>query len=155
MYSSGTCFQSSAPYSLIGFSEGTSELAGPPWHPVLFTDERRLTLSTSDSLERVWRCRSEQYAACNAIKHEQFGGGSVMVWGHIYLEGYTDLHVTASGTLAAVRYQDKILRAIVRPHTAVVGPGFLRVKDNARPHEARVCRLLVAFLDGCPLVSLT
>ncbi len=35
------------------------------WHPVLFTDESRFTLSTCDRCERVWRSRGERYAAWN------------------------------------------------------------------------------------------
>ncbi|KAB5558818.1 hypothetical protein PHYPO_G00021570 [Pangasianodon hypophthalmus] len=79
-----------------------------------------------------------RYAACNIIQHDWFGGGSVMVWGGISLEGRTDLHMLASGTLIAVRYRDEILRATVRPYTGAVGPGFLLVQDSARPHVARV-----------------
>ncbi|KAJ8349887.1 hypothetical protein SKAU_G00250170 [Synaphobranchus kaupii] len=108
------------------------------------TDESRFTLSTCDRHERVWRCLGERYAACNIIQHGQFGGGSVMVWGGISLEGRTNLHVLANGTLTAVRYRDEILRPIVRPYAGAVGPGFLLVQDNARPHMARVCR---QFLD--------
>lgn len=67
-----------------------------------------------------------------------------MVWGGISLEGRTDLHVLNQGTLTAVRYRDEILRPIVRPYAGAVGPGFLLVQDNARPHVARVCR---QFLD--------
>ncbi|KAJ8395660.1 hypothetical protein AAFF_G00028970 [Aldrovandia affinis] len=103
------------------------------WHHILFTDESRFTLSTRDRRERVWRRRGECYAACNIIQHDQFGGGSVIVWGGISLEGRTNLHVLANGTLTAVRYRDEILRLILRPYTGAVGPGFLLVQDNARP----------------------
>ena len=48
-----------------------------------------------------------------------------MVWEGISLEGCTDLHLIASGTMAAVRYQVQML-------------------DNAHPHVARVCK---QFLD--------
>ncbi len=48
------------------------------WPPVLFTDQSRFTLSTYDRCEKVWRGRGEQ--------HEQFGGGSVMVWGGISMK---------------------------------------------------------------------
>ena len=97
-----------------------------------------------DRRERVWRRRGEHYAACNIIQHDRFSGGSVMVWGGISLEGRTDLHVLANGTLTAVRYRDEILRPIVRPYAGAVGPGFLLVQDNAWPHVAKVCK---QFLD--------
>ncbi|KAL0185765.1 hypothetical protein M9458_017435, partial [Cirrhinus mrigala] len=96
------------------------------WRPVLFTDKSRFTLSTRD---RVWRCLGERSAACNILQHDRFGSRSVMVWGGISLEG---------GSLTAIRYRDEILRPHVRPYVGVVGPGFLLMQDNARPHVAGV-----------------
>ena len=43
-----------------------------------------------------------------------------------------------------LRSYNEIVRTIVRPYTGVVGPGFLRVQDNARPHVARMYK---QFLD--------
>ena len=68
------------------------------WRPVLFTDESRFTISmwqTWKSLEMPW------WTLCcsNIIQHDRFGGGSVMVWGGISLEGRTNLH-------ASQRYPD-------------------------------------------------
>ncbi|CDQ59908.1 unnamed protein product [Oncorhynchus mykiss] len=37
-------------------------------------------------------------------------------------------------------YRDEILRPLVRPYAGVVGPGFLLMQDNARPHVAGVCQ---------------
>ena len=51
------------------------------WHPVLFTDGSRFTISTCEKRERVWRRRGERYAVCNIIQHDLFGGGSLMVCG--------------------------------------------------------------------------
>ncbi|KAL0152051.1 hypothetical protein M9458_052655 [Cirrhinus mrigala] len=108
------------------------------WRPVLFTDESRFTLSTCDRRDRVWRRRGERSAAI--LQHDRFGSGSVMVWGGISLEGRTALHVLARGSLTAIRYQDEILRPLVRPYAGAVGPGFLLMQDNARPHVAGVCQ---------------
>uniref|UniRef100_A0A673XNU6 Transposase Tc1-like domain-containing protein n=1 Tax=Salmo trutta TaxID=8032 RepID=A0A673XNU6_SALTR len=110
------------------------------WRPVLFTDESRFTLSTCDRRDRVWRRRGERSAACNIPQHDRFGGGSVMVWGGISLGGRTALHVLARGSLTAIRYRDEILRPLVRPYAGAVGPGFLLMQDNARPHVAGVCQ---------------
>ncbi len=41
------------------------------------------------------------------------GGGSVMVWGGISLEGRTDLHLLVNSTFTTVRSRDYILRATV------------------------------------------
>ena len=110
------------------------------WRPVLFTDESRFTQSTCDRRDRVWRRRGERSAACNILQHDRFGGGSVMVWGGISLGGRTALHVLARGSLTAIRYRDEILRPLVRPYAGAVGPGFLLMQDNARPHVAGVCQ---------------
>ncbi|KAI4894837.1 hypothetical protein NFI96_004578 [Prochilodus magdalenae] len=84
--------------------------------------------------DRVWRCRGERSAACNFLQLDWFGSGSVMVWGG------TALHVLARGSLTAIRYRDEILRPLVRPYAGAVGPGFLQMQDNARPHVAGVCQ---------------
>ncbi|KAL0147394.1 hypothetical protein M9458_057305, partial [Cirrhinus mrigala] len=73
-------------------------------------------------------------------QHVRFGSGSVMVWGGISLEGRTALHVLARGSLTGIRYRDEILRPLVRPYAGAVGPGFLLMQDNARPHVAGVCQ---------------
>ncbi|KAI4883986.1 hypothetical protein NFI96_003363 [Prochilodus magdalenae] len=88
----------------------------------------------------LWRRRGECYAACNIIQHDWFGGGSVMVWGGISLEGRTDFYRLDNGTLTAIRHQDEMLGPVVRPYAGAVGPVFLLVHNNARPHVARVCR---------------
>lgn len=45
------------------------------------------------------------------------------------MEGRTDLPVLANGTLTAVRYQDEILGAIVRPYAGavVLGSSWCRI----------------------------
>ncbi|KAK0153437.1 hypothetical protein N1851_004874 [Merluccius polli] len=101
--SSGTCAHCPAPCSSIAIRERT-----PSVKRTLASYESRFTLSTCDRRERVWRRRGERNAACNIIQHDRFGGGSVMVWGGISLEGHTDLHVIANGTLTPVRYRDEI-----------------------------------------------
>ena len=60
------------------------------WCAMLFTDESRFLLSICDRREMVWRSRGELYAACNIVQNDRFGGGSVMVWGGISMEGHTD-----------------------------------------------------------------
>ncbi len=97
------------------------------WRPVLFTDESRVTLSTSDRWEMVWKSRGAHYAACHIVQHDQFGGGSVIVWGGKSLKGRTDLYRLENGTLTAIRYRGEILGPIVRPYAGAVGPQFFLV----------------------------
>lgn len=51
------------------------------------------------------------------------------------LNGHTAMHVLARGALTSIRY-----RPTVRPYSGVMGPGFLLMQDNARPHVAEVCQ---------------
>ena len=51
------------------------------------------------SLVKLWWT----FCCCYINQHDQFGAGSVMVWGGISLWGGTDLHVLANGSLTAVR----------------------------------------------------
>ena len=61
-----------------------------------------------------------------------------MVWGGVSVQGKTDLHVFQNGTLTAVRYRDEVLDPIVRPYAGAIGPDFVLMDDNARPHRARI-----------------
>ncbi|KAI3370054.1 hypothetical protein L3Q82_024855 [Scortum barcoo] len=118
----GGCAYSPTPCRMFGICQRTPRLA---------------MIGTCD---RVWRRRGERSAACNILQHDRFGSGSVMVWGGISLGGRTALHVLARGSLTAIRYRDEILRPLVRPYAGAVGPGFLLMQDNARPHVAGVCQ---------------
>ncbi|KAI4883140.1 hypothetical protein NFI96_020584, partial [Prochilodus magdalenae] len=128
-------------------SETTTELLSG-----LRPNESRFYLSTCDRRDRLWRCPGECYAVCNIIQHDWFGGGSVMVWGGIFLDRRTDLYRLDNGTLTAIRYQDEILGPVVRPYAGAVGPGFLLVHNNARPHVVRVCRQFLE-LEGIDTID--
>ncbi len=61
------------------------------------------------------RSRGECNAAFNIVQHDQFGGGSVMVWGGRCMEGRTDLYRLDNGTMTAIRYRDEILDPLSDP----------------------------------------
>lgn len=108
------------------------------WDPVLFTDESKFCLDFTDGRRRVWRRKNERYCDAAIVEHDRYGGGSVMVWGGISLQGRTDLHVIQRGTLNGMRYRDDILHPLVRPYAGAVGSDFLLMDDNAPPHRARI-----------------
>lgn len=108
------------------------------WSLVLFSDESRFTVSNNDGRRRVWRRQGERFSACTRVEVDSYGGGSVMVWAGVCLEGRTDLHVVPRGSITGIRYRDDVLEPIVRPFAAAVGDGFIFMQDNARPHTARV-----------------
>ena len=52
--------------------------------------------------------------------------------------GRTDLYVIQNGALNGLRYRDEILNVFVRPYAGAIGPDFIFMDDNARPHRACV-----------------
>ncbi len=103
MSSSGPYAHCPTPWSSIDICHWTPELAG------------------------LWKSCGAHYAACHIVQHDQFGGGSVMVWGGKSLKGRTDLYRLENGTLTAIRYRGEILGPIVRPYADAVGPQFFLV----------------------------
>ncbi|GFV14756.1 transposable element Tcb2 transposase [Trichonephila clavipes] len=68
----------------------------------------------------------------------RFGGGGVLVYGGISIDGHTDLSIIRDGNLPARRYRDEILRPIVVPYAAAIRDDFILMKDNCRPHRANL-----------------
>ena len=88
------------------------------WARVLFTDEARFHLDSSDDHSKMYRCVGECF-------HDSL----------ISSRGRT-AHVVVDGTLTGIRYRDEIIRPHVLPfvqqHNATLQ------QDNARPHVALV-----------------
>ena len=83
------------------------------WAKILFTDESRFHLDSSDGRSHVYRCVGERYADTCVIQRQSFGG-SVMVWGCITAYGRTPLVVVA-GNLTGMRYRDELVQPYVIP----------------------------------------
>ncbi|GBO16452.1 hypothetical protein AVEN_189789-1 [Araneus ventricosus] len=78
----------------------------------------------------------DPYLPSNVREIDHYGGGCLMVWAGIMLDGRTSLHVFERGTVTGVRYRDEILEPYVRLFRGAVGPEFILMDDNARPHRA-------------------
>lgn len=102
-----------------------------------------MCLRMVDGRIRVWRLVGEELDEECVAEVEPFGGGSIMVWGGISEGGKTDLVVVRGGMTADV-YVDQVLRPIVVPYAAAVGPDFILMDDNATPHRAAMTN---NFLD--------
>ena len=83
----------------------------------------------------MWRCSGERYHEQNVIQRDQYGGGSVMVWGGITCNTKMDL-ITVQGMLTAAGYCAQIIQPVIVPF-ARQRPGVIIQQDNARPHTAR------------------
>ena len=109
------------------------------WANILFTDEFRFHLDSSDGSSRVYRCVGERYADACVILRQSFGGGSAMVWEGITAHGRTPLVVVA-GNLTGMRYWDEIVQPYVIPFIQAQANNVTFQQDNAWPHVVRVVR---------------
>ena len=113
------------------------------WSRVLFSDESRFSLSSDSGRSLIWREVGTRNSPGNIVERDRTGGRGVMVWGGIMLHGRTDLQIFEHGTLTSQRYCDEVLLQHVRLFRAAVGPDFIFMDDNARPHRtAQVEELL-------------
>ena len=108
------------------------------WENVMFSDESRFCLCSNNRRISVYIRPGKRYFQCNFVPNVQFGGGSIMVWAGISLQGRTDLVPLPGARLVAVRYITDILEPHVIPYGPFIGPNFVYMHDNARPHIARV-----------------
>jgi hypothetical protein len=77
---------------------------------------------------------------------DQFIQGSVMVWGGISIDGYTDL-VIVRGNLTTAGYIEQILLQHVLVAAYNVDPEFVLMHDNARAHAAHISKAALRKLD--------
>ncbi|GBM88938.1 Transposable element Tcb2 transposase [Araneus ventricosus] len=106
------------------------------WATVLFTDESRFSLNTDSRRAFIWREPGTRYLPFNVREIDHYGRGVLMVWAGIMLDGRTPLHVCERVTVTGVRYRDEILELYLRLFRGAVGPEFILMDDNARPHRA-------------------
>ncbi|GFW95770.1 transposable element Tcb2 transposase [Trichonephila clavipes] len=77
-----------------------------------------------------------RYLPSNVEEIDNYGGGGLMVWAGIMLDGRTSLHVFERGFVTGVRHRDEVLGPYVFLFRDECGPEFIVMDDNARPHGA-------------------
>ncbi|GFV98258.1 transposable element Tc1 transposase [Trichonephila clavipes] len=108
------------------------------WNSVLFSDESHFSVHPDNRRIFIWRdCGSRSNPA---FVHEsvRFGGGRVLVYGSISIDGRTYLYIIRDVPLTARRHRDEILRPIVVPYAAAIGDDFILMDDNCRPNHANL-----------------
>ncbi|GFU19047.1 transposable element Tcb2 transposase [Trichonephila clavipes] len=93
-----------------------------------------------DRRERIfiWWDRGSRNIPAFVHESVRFGGGGVLMYGGISIDGRTDLYIIRDGPLTARRCRDVILRPIVVPYAAAIGDDFILMDDNFRPHHANL-----------------
>ncbi|GFV14127.1 transposable element Tcb2 transposase [Trichonephila clavipes] len=108
------------------------------WSNVLFSDESRFSVYPDNRCIFIWRDRGSRNNSAFAHESARFGGGGVLVFDGISIDGRTDLYIIRDGPLTARRYRDEIIRPIVVPYAAAIGDDFILLDDNCRPHRANL-----------------
>ena len=99
------------------------------WPNILFSNEYRFPLCPDNKRIFIWRERGTRNNPGFAHESIRFGGGGVMVYAGISIDGRTDLHIIRYGALTDRRYRDEILRLIVVPYAAAIGDDFILMDD--------------------------
>ncbi|GFS91967.1 transposable element Tcb2 transposase [Trichonephila clavipes] len=104
------------------------------WSNVLFFGESRFSVPPDNRRIFIWRDRGSRNNPAFVHKSVRFGGGGVLVYGGVTIEGRTDLYIMRDGPLTAHRYREGIFRPIVVPCAAAIGDDFILMDYNCRGH---------------------
>lgn len=107
------------------------------WEHGLYTDESRFCLFSDNRRVRVWRTRGDRYRREFAKAVVPFGGGGIMVWAGISLNGRTNLHLFENNVNGHI-YRDDIIQQYVVDFREAVDENMVFIDDNARPHRAQI-----------------
>ncbi|GFV47678.1 transposable element Tcb2 transposase [Trichonephila clavipes] len=105
------------------------------WSNVLSSDESRFSVHPDNRRIFTRKDRGSRNNPVFLYESVRFGGGGVLVYGGISIDGRTDLYINRDGPLTARRYRDEILRPAVVPYVAAIGDDFILMDDNSRPHR--------------------
>lgn len=125
----------------------------PQWKRIVWTDEASVRLHSKDGRLRLWIRSTETASEQFVIPRIQGGGGWLLIWAAIWIDGKTDLHIQRA-TMNGERYV-KLLEEKVYPLSFQLGDPstqWFLMDDNAPPHR---CRAATAFKTSAGIRTLT
>ncbi|GFT85544.1 transposable element Tcb2 transposase [Trichonephila clavipes] len=117
------------------------------WSRVLFTDESRFITRGDSQRVLIWREIGTWFYTSNIKERHHYGGPGVLVLGGIMLNGRTELHIFDRGSVIGDRYCEEVLLLHVRLFRGAIGPDFIFMDDNARPHRTLAVEELLESED--------
>ncbi len=114
------------------------------WNQVLWSDETKINLFGSDSVNRVWRQPGEEYKDKCVLPTVKHGGGSVMVWGCMSAAGTGELQFI-EGTMIANMFCD-ILKQSMIPSLRRLGRRTVFQHNNDPKHTSKTTTALLKKL---------
>ncbi len=115
------------------------------WKKVLFSDETKINLFSSDGKVTVWRKLSTAFNSRNCVPTVKHGGGSLMVWGCFSYEGVGKL-VFIDGIMDKYQYK-RILAENLDKSCEMLGlpVDFIFQQDNDPKHKSKY---VMEFFDN-------
>ncbi|GFT90836.1 transposable element Tc3 transposase [Trichonephila clavipes] len=117
------------------------------WSRVLFTDESRFSTKSDSQRVLIRREIGTRFYKSNIKERHHYGGPGVLVWGGIMLKGRTELHIFDRGSVTGDCYCEEVLLPHVRLFRGAIGPDFIFMDDNARPHRTLAVEELLESED--------
>ncbi|GFV90824.1 transposable element Tcb2 transposase [Trichonephila clavipes] len=114
---------------------------------VLFTDESLLSTRSDSQRVLIWREIGTRFYTSNIKERHHYNGPGVLVWGGIMLNGQTELHIFDRGSVIGDRYCEEVLLPHVRLFRGAIGPDFIFMDGNARPHRTLAVEELLESED--------
>ena len=71
----------------LNFAEEHEKKPGEYWKHILWSDETKINLFSSDGVQHVWREPGQDYHSEYIVPAVKHGGGSVMIWGWMSAKG--------------------------------------------------------------------
>lgn len=107
------------------------------WRKVLYTDETKINLFSSDGRQRVWRKPNTSLNINNCVPTVKHGGGGIMVWGCMSYEGVGSL-VIINGIMDRYLYKRIIAENLEPSKLKLALPDdFLFQQDNDPKHKSK------------------
>ncbi|GFT35419.1 transposable element Tcb2 transposase [Trichonephila clavipes] len=117
------------------------------WRRVLLTDESRFSTRSDSQRVLIWREIEIQFYLSNIKERHRYGGPGVLVWGGIMLNGRTELHIFERGSVTGDRNCEEVLLPYVCLFRGAIGPDFIFIENNARPHHTLAVEELLESED--------
>ncbi|GFX14779.1 transposable element Tcb2 transposase [Trichonephila clavipes] len=117
------------------------------WSRVLFTGESWFSTRSDSQRVLIRREIGTRFYPSNIKERHRYGGPGVLVWGGIMLNGRTGFHIFDRGFVIGDRYCEEVLLPHVRLFRGAIGPDFIFMDDNARPHRTLAVEELLESED--------
>lgn len=128
----------------LAFAKKYSTMPLSFWKKVIWSDESKYNLKSSDGIQKVWRKQGEAYKLSCMRGTVKFGGGNIMVWGCMAWNGPGKL-IFIDDKMNAEMYTN-ILANNLKPSAQLLGlrNNYIFQHDNDPKHTAKKTK---EFLD--------